>query len=216
MAAFRGYRLGLVREVFGFAGWVIGILGALRWMPLWVPSVSRALNVAPPIAGLILFVGIFAGVYVACRLAGWVLGRLVHMTPLASVDRATGFALGGAEGAALAAAVLYVLEVSKLVPSALPAMESSVLAQPLVRGAERAVTAVRDVEPAEMLPQAAPAPEARRPAPSGETSTDERRGAAPPSEEPRTAAPRKEPTPAPPSAEAEPTAKPTFRVRGSF
>lgn len=216
VAAFRGYRLGLIREVFGFAGWVAGVLGALRWMPMWVPGLSRTLDIAPAVAGLILFVGIFAGVYVGCRLAGWVLGRLVHMTPLASVDRTTGFALGAAEGAALAAAILYVLEVSKLVPSALPAIESSVLARPLVRGAERAVTAVRDVDPEEMLGKVGPAPEAGGPEPDEKTRTKQRAAPARPREAPRASAPREEPTPAPPASGAEPTATPTFRVRGSF
>lgn len=156
VTAFRGYRLGLLREVFGFLGWAFGGLAALRYTFAWVEGVTEATGLPAAVAGLLLFVGIFAVVYLAARTVGWLLARLVGKTFLASVDHTGGLFLGFLEGIALSAAILYLLLVSRLVPAVLPKIEASVLAPPLVEAAGRAIQAAKTIDLPDEVPGVTP------------------------------------------------------------
>ncbi len=141
--ALRGYRRGLLREVFTFAGWLGGMAGAYRMMADLAPIAAKAFHLPVVVGSAIAFVGVFLGVFLTCSIAGWLISKIVRATLFAPLDRLGGLSLGAAEAVTLSALVLFGLHASPLFPTLAPRIESSWIGQPLAVRAKALVTALR-------------------------------------------------------------------------
>lgn len=161
----RGFRRGFLREVFTFAGWLGGFLGAFYLMIALAPPIARSFGLPIEFGGLIAFVGVFLLVSVVCWFTGWALSKLIGATPLAPLDRFAGLTLGLAQGLVLSALLCFVLYGSPLFPSAHEPIEQSLVGQTLVTQADAVLHALRQsstAEPAEETPDEPAKPDGPR------------------------------------------------------
>ena len=99
-----GVLRGLVREVLALAGWIAGILLALRFagplgagIPLDLPAAVKA-----ALAGAAILIG----VVIAAALASWLIGKLLAAVKLSGLDRMLGALFGLLRGALIVLGVV--------------------------------------------------------------------------------------------------------------
>lgn len=101
-----GVLRGFVREALAIAGWVVGIVLALRYSV----DVGRALPFDLPLPALRTGIGalaiVVASVFVAA-LAGWILRQLVEAAKLSAADRALGALFGVTRAVLIVLAVVF-------------------------------------------------------------------------------------------------------------
>jgi membrane protein required for colicin V production len=129
--ALRGYFRGFCREIFGLAGLVGGALGSTAGMPrLAAAMVARHLVSevwAPPVAFVVLFVGIV----MAANLLGRLAELLARAILLGWLNRAAGVAVGALKGAALLGFGLLAAEQLVVSPAFTERLAVSRLGRPL-------------------------------------------------------------------------------------
>ena len=103
LLAVRGYFRGFFRELFGLIGWLGAAIAAYLFGPVYGPDVSGRFQLPLAIGQVLAALAIFAGIYVTCQIAGWVLYRMARAIFLGPVDRVFGLLLGAAKAAAIAA-----------------------------------------------------------------------------------------------------------------
>jgi membrane protein required for colicin V production len=130
MFAIRGFQRGFSREIFALIGLMGGVAvagayypDAALMLPPEVPEIAR-----PAIA----FLGLFVAVWLAAKLVGLLVQRLLGLVMLSPLDRIGGIVFGAAKGVALIAlGVIVVRTVTP--PNALErACADSVLMRPLL------------------------------------------------------------------------------------
>ena len=124
VAAFSGFREGLLKEVFSLLAFIIGILAALKLMHFGVDILSETFNLSGvwlPFAGFML---IFSGVIILTRWVGNVLSKLIHATPLGVLDKIGGAALSLVKWAFGISTILWILNAFDI---AVPFRENSLL-----------------------------------------------------------------------------------------
>ncbi|MBN2188732.1 MAG: CvpA family protein [Chitinispirillaceae bacterium] len=91
---FTGTQRGLIGEIFRLAGLVAGFATAF----LYYKELSGVFRFNPPAAaGALAFAIIFLAVLCAAIVAGFLLKKFIHLTPLGRVDSVFGGAVGGAK-----------------------------------------------------------------------------------------------------------------------
>jgi len=129
--ALRGFGRGFSRELFALIGLVGGLAAAVttyaqaaEMLPPDVPEIGR-----PALA----FVGVFLGVYVAAKLAGLLVNRVLGIVLLSTLDRCVGALFGAVKGVALVTIALLVAR--NLAPPATleRVLGTSVLMRPLLQ-----------------------------------------------------------------------------------
>ena len=123
-----GLLRGLVHQAFSLGGLILGHLLAVRYNA----EAQKLLQFDFPHAGIAAYVLALLAVYVAVRLIGLLIERLIRGTPLSGLDRLLGALMGAAKGALFSILLVFVLVVllprdavvlknSKLAPRALVA-----------------------------------------------------------------------------------------------
>lgn len=138
-----GLLRGLLREVLSLAGWVVGVLLAVRygaacgqWLPSdWWPAARTALAAVLIVLACLL----------VAALAGWALRELLKAIKLSALDRA----LGGLFGLARAALIIGVVAFLALETSMTkqPFWTESVLLPYVGRGVQAAVRWIQPLVP---------------------------------------------------------------------
>lgn len=141
----RGLRRGLIRAVFGFAGWLGGFAAAFYLVGDLAPIAAERYELRPEVAALIVFLVTFAVVFVAASLVGWLLSRLARAILLGPLDRLGGLVLGACEGLVLSAFVLFALSESPFVPWAHRPIEESMIGRDLALHAKAFFNAIWNV-----------------------------------------------------------------------
>ena len=143
--ALRGLRRGIIREMFSFAGWILGVVAGVRFASLLAPWVSEQLQVPAGIAGLISFVGILIPVSLGVWLIGYLISDLIKITViLRPADKFFGLAVGALEGVLLSGILVGVFAVSPLFPALKTQLEQSVISGPLSEVARVVFSEIRD------------------------------------------------------------------------
>lgn len=139
LCALRGFWRGVVRESFGFAAFVAGLLAALRFAePLGGSLQSWEMLAALPDAARVggAFVAVFLLVSAAVNLVGFVLDRLLGGGVLRALGRVAGGIFGVAKGAAVLAFVLLFFHLFPFVGGLDERLAGSRLAPPLIAAAD--------------------------------------------------------------------------------
>lgn len=139
VCAVRGFWRGLIRESFGFAAFLIGILSALRLtgglaesLAGW--SVIAELPDTARVGGV--FVAVFLATSAVVNLAGFVIDRLLGIGVLRQLGRIGGGLFGAAKGAAVLAFVLLFLQLFPIVGGFRERVADSRLARPMISAAD--------------------------------------------------------------------------------
>ncbi len=138
LCAVRGYFRGLVRESFGFAAFILGLLAALRLADGWTDFFAGwDLLGSLPDAALAggAFVAVFLVVSAAVNLLGFVFDRLVGKGAMRQVAQVGGGLFGIVKGAAVLAFVLLFFTLFPFVKGLDGQLASSRLARPMVAAA---------------------------------------------------------------------------------
>ncbi len=138
ICAVRGFWRGLIREGFGFAAFLAGLLGALRladpvgrWSESW--ELLASLPDAARIGGafVLVFVALSAGV----NLIGFVIDRMIGSGALRQLGKVFGGVFGAVKGAAVLAFVLLFFQLFPFVRGLDSQLSESRLARPMIAAA---------------------------------------------------------------------------------
>ena len=112
----RGVLRGLLREGFGLAGVLIGLIVAINRYDALGIAISREVTVLSDLtARIIAFVVIFVGIALLGALTGiWVHNALHRYSTIRGIDEAGGFVLGMFEGVMICSILLVLLSISPL------------------------------------------------------------------------------------------------------
>ena len=146
--ALRGWVRGVLREVFGIAGFVGGVIaaGALS-EPVAADLVARALA-APGRAGFVAAAVVFFAVLIAANLAGRIADRLARALLLGPLVRLAGAGFGMLKGAAVLGFVLMFVGHFATSPELRQTLDHSTLAPPMIGVAHALLGAGRALRPA--------------------------------------------------------------------
>ena len=136
----RGLLNGLMREVAGLAGVLLGFFMAGRWYTVLAPKLSRFVG-NPDTAGMVAYGLIFVGVLVGVVIVASLLRKAMQVTFTAWLDHLCGGAVGAAKGFLICALGLALMH--KLVPES-GLLKTSLLAPHV----DEAVTFARSLLPA--------------------------------------------------------------------
>lgn len=131
--ALRGYKRGLIREVFGALGIVGGIAAAFSYNGIWDQLVANLTRLGPGSAHVVALVLYAAGAYVVISLAGTMLGRLTKFRFVGVGNAVCGSLLGVAKGGAVLWGILYVALFFPLSPDLRDDLHRSALVAALQR-----------------------------------------------------------------------------------
>ncbi len=145
----RGWYRGFFRELFGLAAWLGGGVGAHLFGPAFAPLASERTGLPIALGQVIAFLGVFVAIYIACRVAGFVLARAAEALFLGPLDRAGGFVFGAAKGLAIGAIVCMIVTSRRGLPTMTEQVNESPALQALV---ERSWSLVASVRTAAGLP----------------------------------------------------------------
>jgi membrane protein required for colicin V production len=130
--ALRGWVRGVLREAFGVAGLVGGVLAAGAFGAVVASDLVARGMVAPGRAGFVGACAVFFAVVVASNLAGRVADRFARALLLGPLVRLAGAAFGVLKGAAVLGFVLLVVGSVARGSAIRSTLERSTLAPPLV------------------------------------------------------------------------------------
>jgi len=133
--ALRGYWRGFFRETFGVVALVAGVAAALQFAPVAALELEERASLPPVIQAGTAFVGIFVVVYLVVNVIGVVADRLAGGTRLWLVHQLAGAVVGVAKGGVVLAAVLLLLHLLPIIPTADTYIMGSAIARPLVGAA---------------------------------------------------------------------------------
>lgn len=140
LSTLRGFFRGLLREGFGFAGLVIGLLAAMAFADDGARLLVSRVEL-PEAASLgVAFVGVFVLIHALFTLFGLLIDRLVASPLTRFLNGAGGALFGLAKGAAVLAFALLFLRLFPVVPGLDERIIASPVASPM---ASAAATALR-------------------------------------------------------------------------
>lgn len=122
LALFKGFRRGLIREVFSIVGAVLAVVVAVRSYQELSVYLLEVYPLEAWQAHAIAFVSIIVGISLAAALLGFLWSRAIRLTPFAVLDH-----LGGAAFGVFKVGLILVLAVAILSNVAVPPIVDSVL-----------------------------------------------------------------------------------------
>ncbi|MBU0970921.1 MAG: CvpA family protein [Proteobacteria bacterium] len=97
LCSIRGYFKGLIREVSGIIGVIVGFYGANTYYPKLTPFLETLID-TPGTRSLICFLVLFCGILVFISLVAGLIRKFLSLVFLGWVDRFFGFVFGAAKG----------------------------------------------------------------------------------------------------------------------
>lgn len=99
---------GFIKEVFGKAAWIFGIIAGIVFYSLLSPVFQSFIKIVF-ICNILSFLSIFVVVFLILKIVGNIISSLCDFDIVKSLDRALGFFFGLIEGAAIVAALIFLL-----------------------------------------------------------------------------------------------------------
>lgn len=109
LGAFSGFRRGFLLEIASFLALFLGILGGLEFLHWGIGIINQQFNLAGSFVPILSFLLIFIAIIVLVNLLGKALKKVVHMTPLGSVDTVVGGAIGALKWAFILSLIIWVV-----------------------------------------------------------------------------------------------------------
>ncbi len=138
LCVLRGFWRGLIRESFGFAAFVAGLLAALRFTDSLAAKLAtwEALAAVPDSARIgAAFAVIFLAVSAAINIVGFVFDKLLGSGVLRQASNLGGGVFGLVKGGAVLSFVLLFFQLFPFVPAIDAQLASSRLAPPMISAA---------------------------------------------------------------------------------
>jgi len=104
-----GVKRGLIREVMGFIGLIIGVVVAINKVDAITAWVLSHMKASPVVVSFISFVLILAVFYMAFRLLGMLFNKVASLSGLGKIDQIGGGLVGFVRGWVLVGFVLFLL-----------------------------------------------------------------------------------------------------------
>jgi len=104
-----GVKRGLIREVMGFVGLIIGVVLAINKVDAVTAWVLSHMQASPVVISFVSFVLILAFFYVAFRLLGMLFNKMASLSGLGKIDQIGGGFVGFIRGWVLVGFVLFLL-----------------------------------------------------------------------------------------------------------
>ncbi|MGH8005106.1 MAG: CvpA family protein [Limisphaerales bacterium] len=104
-----GVKRGLIREVMGFIGLIIGVVIAINKVDAVTAWVLSHMKASPVVVSFVSFVLILAFFYVAFRLIGMLFNKALSLSSLGRIDQVGGGLVGFIRGWVLVGFVLFLL-----------------------------------------------------------------------------------------------------------
>lgn len=103
----RGSWKGLVRQIVGLAGVAAGYVAAMHFYGSLTARFLKGFS--PAVGHIIAFLGIFIACMIAASIIGWLVGKLVNVTGLGTLNRIGGALLGAVKGCFIVSAAAMML-----------------------------------------------------------------------------------------------------------
>jgi len=103
----RGYFKGLIREVSGIIGVVVGFYGANTYYPILTPYLEKLIE-TPGVRSMVCFFVLFCGILILISLLAALIRKFLSLVFLGWVDRFFGLVFGAAKGI-LIVSVLFIM-----------------------------------------------------------------------------------------------------------
>jgi membrane protein required for colicin V production len=94
LALFKGFRRGLIREVFSIVGAILAVALAYHFYQELSQHLVQVYPLEPLHAQAIAFIAILVGISLLAALSGWVWSKAIRLTPFAVLDHLGGAAFG--------------------------------------------------------------------------------------------------------------------------
>ncbi|MCI0330890.1 MAG: CvpA family protein [candidate division Zixibacteria bacterium] len=104
-----GVKRGLIREVMGFIGLIVGVVVAINKVDAVTAWVLSHMKASPVVVSFISFVLILAIFYIAFRFLGMLFNKAVSLSSLGKIDQVGGGFIGFVRGWVLVGFVLFLL-----------------------------------------------------------------------------------------------------------
>ena len=107
-----GFFSGFTKEVFSTSAWVISLIAAWFFGPLFFPFIESYIN-NPEVKSVIAFFGLFIILFTLIKLSGKLVSSFLSALGLGFFDKIVGFIFGGAKGIAILVSA-YILTFNSL------------------------------------------------------------------------------------------------------
>src|SRR3990172_5195049 len=128
-----GFRRGFMREAMGLLGLIVGIIIAINYVDWLSGKFLSHMKVSPHIVTFFSFILLFAAVFLAFKIMGFLFYRVGSLTPLGKLDKMGGGIFGFVQAWILTGFVLLILMFFPLPQKILTATDNSFFA-PIMRG----------------------------------------------------------------------------------
>ena len=128
-----GFRRGFIREAMGLLGFIVGIIIAVNYVDWLTNKFLTHMKVSPHIVSFFSFIILFAAIFLAFKILGFMFYKIGSLTPLGKLDRMGGGILGFLQAWILTGFVLLLLMFFPLPQKLLTATDNSFFA-PIMRG----------------------------------------------------------------------------------
>ncbi|MCI5054922.1 MAG: CvpA family protein [Flavobacteriales bacterium] len=108
----KGFRKGLVIEVAGLAGLVLGVYGAIRFSPLVGNYLNDKLSLDPQWITILSFVLAFVIILLAVRLIAKTVEKMLDLTALSGLNKILGASFGLLKIGVIVGLLIYVFDIA--------------------------------------------------------------------------------------------------------
>ncbi len=128
-----GVRRGFIREAMGLLGFIVGIIIAINYVDWLSAKFLSHMRASPHIISFFSFILLFAVVFLAFKILGFLFYKIGSLSPLGKLDKAGGGVIGFLQSWILVGFVLFLLMFLPLPQAFLKTTDNSFFA-PIMRG----------------------------------------------------------------------------------
>ncbi len=127
----KGLFRGFFREVLGFAGLIIALIFATKYMSNVSNWIDRVMDVPPSVASLLAYLLIFFCLFIAFQILAHVLQKLFKYSMLGGLEKLAGGVVGFLKGATIISLLVLFISILPFGRQLIPDTSGSVLFQPM-------------------------------------------------------------------------------------
>lgn len=93
-ALYRGFKKGLIHMISSLLALVLGIVGAIKFRPVFASALDSVFSISPEYVNVIAFAVAFVSIVIVVHLVAFLVEKLVKAVALSFVNRVLGMAFG--------------------------------------------------------------------------------------------------------------------------